>query len=453
MKKKVITPNIVDGGNAIPLGSNYYYMTGRKHKTGGIDIGKNPNTGLEVEDGEIMHLTDNNVKVFSSVPFLNGKSPAQKVLGGDNPNNVFKQQENYKDKNNLNDDGSKNKKAMGGLSRNKDYGSKDKPYPKVNSKDFAGGGRSYPIPTKSDAIDALRLAGLHGRSDVKTKIYNKYPELKHKAKMGTKYNNELDTNTNLIMNPSTGESERSEDNKSNVRTRIKKTANNVKQYISENPDNISSGLGLLSNLTSSMIGHYANRKMLNNIKYSNAPSTRTAAKLKTNININPQLDKMRESVASYEKDIDSNTSSSRVALARKQRGRLAGVSQINELYGNKENIETELINKDKLNQQAVSDANIRDYNEWSERKSSFDNAIREKKSENTISLIDNINTGIQDVLTTGQKNRANKQNRLAIAAASPNVNPRILKDLGIKGITDKDIENWDKAYNKKVTKQ
>lgn len=67
----------------------------------------------------------------------------------------------------------------GGLSRDKDYGSKKKPYPKVKDKDFAGGGRSYPIPTKADAIDALRLAGLHGRSDVKAKVYKKYPELKH----------------------------------------------------------------------------------------------------------------------------------------------------------------------------------------------------------------------------------------------------------------------------------
>ena len=67
----------------------------------------------------------------------------------------------------------------GGLSRSKDYGSKSKPYPNVKSSDFAGGGRSYPIPTKADAVDALRLAGLHGRSDVKAKVYKKYPSLKH----------------------------------------------------------------------------------------------------------------------------------------------------------------------------------------------------------------------------------------------------------------------------------
>lgn len=71
----------------------------------------------------------------------------------------------------------------GGLT-SKDRGSSKHPYPSVSSKDFAGGGRSYPIPTKADAVDALRLAGLHGRSDVKTKVYSRYPELRHKARIG-----------------------------------------------------------------------------------------------------------------------------------------------------------------------------------------------------------------------------------------------------------------------------
>lgn len=66
----------------------------------------------------------------------------------------------------------------GNLSREEDYGSAKKPYPSVAKGDFAGGGRSYPIPTKADAIDALRLAGLHSRSDVRSKVYAKYPSLK-----------------------------------------------------------------------------------------------------------------------------------------------------------------------------------------------------------------------------------------------------------------------------------
>lgn len=72
----------------------------------------------------------------------------------------------------------------GGLT-SKDRGSSKHPYPSVSSKDFAGGNRSYPIPTKADAIDALRLAGLHGRNDVRSKVYSKYPELRKKAEDGT----------------------------------------------------------------------------------------------------------------------------------------------------------------------------------------------------------------------------------------------------------------------------
>lgn len=175
-------PNIVRGGRATNIKGNLYYMSGRKHEAGGIDIGKNPRTGLEVEDGEVVQTDSNGLKVFSAQPILNGNSPAKLVMGGANPAKVFNAQERFKEVNGINDDGTK-KKRMGGLSRNKDYGSNKKPYPSVNKKDFAGGGRSYPIPTRADAVDALRLAGLHGRSDVKAKVYKKYPDLK-KKRMG-----------------------------------------------------------------------------------------------------------------------------------------------------------------------------------------------------------------------------------------------------------------------------
>lgn len=278
-------PNIVRGGRATNIKGNLYYMSGRKHETGGIDIGKNPRTGLEVEDGEVVQTDSNGLKVFSAQPILNGNSPAKLVMGGANPAKVFNAQERFKEVNGINDDGTKKKgmggkeeiegeikkrqlgdspyedtrvqinrkgidlrkgvgKAtglkispkvlntmsklakinrvlsptieaiqsivpskeqeyveelrrynsnptkglnpkmkLGGLSRKDDYGSSKKPYPSVDKKDFAGGGRSYPIPTRADAVDALRLAGLHGRSDVKTKVYKKYPDLK-KKRMG-----------------------------------------------------------------------------------------------------------------------------------------------------------------------------------------------------------------------------------------------------------------------------
>lgn len=66
----------------------------------------------------------------------------------------------------------------GNLSRDKDYGSKKKPYPMVPADDFAGPHRSYPIPTKANARDALRLAGLHGNESVRRKVLAKYPSLK-----------------------------------------------------------------------------------------------------------------------------------------------------------------------------------------------------------------------------------------------------------------------------------
>lgn len=104
--------------------------------------------------GVIDNLTSNDIVAFKNSPIFKDRYINIKKYGG------------------------KTKKELGGLNRNKDYGSKDKPYPKVKSSDFAGGGRSYPIPTKADAVDALRLAGLHDRSDIRTKVYRKYPELK-----------------------------------------------------------------------------------------------------------------------------------------------------------------------------------------------------------------------------------------------------------------------------------
>ena len=715
-------PNIVRGGIAIPIKGkkNYYYMKGRKHETGGIDIGKNPRTGLEVEDGEIMHISNNDIKVFSAQPFLNGKSPVQKVMNGEDPNQVFKEQENYKDRNNINDDGTKNnrnkknksrygtkknvfekireiqgltnnvstlenpiissdytpnydntevgklinysenpdsigfdrvnrrwyapkkkgfdkdnfgmgidkhtggnikdkikkdskgkeyiteederelrykriksasqsakrridfirkyynnegnvtetkealitnliynrgsgrtareyfnpedekyipmqkailegtddevreeinkiyreanlanrdslindfykkrnKKRMGGLSRSKDYGSKSKPYPKVKNNDFAGKNRSYPIPTKADAIDALRLAGLHGRSDIRSKVYNRYPELRKKAKAGGVYSVTVNGKTTLHMNPSTGNWTKVKfDNRDKAKTGTKINYRNQPNLVkikspiengelpftfpkitSESIDNnlvkipatntknenkkssnnfnfdINDGIGIASNIIGGLISYGANKNMLNRLKYSNLPVAKRATKLKTNVNINPQLDAIREQTGQIEEQIDNNTASSRVALARKQRVRNNAIRNINQLYSEKENIENNLINKDRINQQIIANENIDEYNKWAENKTNFENLVREKKSENEISLINNINSGIQNTISNIQQRETFDNNVRAIAAGNPNVNPRILKALGIRGITDKMIEDWDKAYGKKYNK-
>ena len=434
MKHKVLKPNVVRGGIAIPLGANYYYMSGRKHKDGGIDIGKNPRTGLEVEDGEVMHINKDNVKVFSSVPFLNGKSPAQKVMGGENPNKVFNQQEEFKDKYNMNDDGTKRssrKAKHGGLySITVNGRTKLRMYPStgglIQSDKMEFGGRRKA---------RLGVTNTKSKNNILPKI-----NIGHVEPIGIT-NTPMNVSKN-IKNIPINYNYKSTDNAIPFRYKIK-------QYIKDNPQTVSDGLGLASNIIGGLITRRKNNRMLNKLKYSDAPIAAKAAKLKTRININPQLDKMRESLSEYERNIDNNTSSSRVALARKQQARLANTLQTNELYGNKENTETELINKDKLNQQTVADANIREYNLWQEKKAAFNNAVLEKKAENDVSLFNTINSGIQDIISRGEKRNSERQTRLAMMAANPNVNPRILKGMGIKGITDEDVAAYDKTYGKK----
>lgn len=191
---------ITDGGDATKIGNNTYLLRGGSHEdvnetgqTGiGINVGGNE---VEAEGGEVAQKKNGALRIFSAQPILgNGMSPAQAILRGYNKDKVFSQQQAFKKRNGLKDDGSRLRN--GGLT-SKDRGSSKHPYPSVSSKDFAGGGRSYPIPTKADAVDALRLAGLHGRSDVRSKVYSKYPSLRPKAAFGDwirtnragKYNN------------------------------------------------------------------------------------------------------------------------------------------------------------------------------------------------------------------------------------------------------------------------
>lgn len=180
---------ITDGGDATKIGNNTYLLRGGSHEdvnetgqTGiGINVGGNE---VEAEGGEVAQKKNGALRIFSAQPILgNGMSPAQAILRGYNKDKVFSQQQAFKKRNGLKDDGSRLRN--GGLT-SKDRGSSKHQYSSVSSKNFAGGGRSYPIPTKADAVDALRLAGLHGRSDVKAKVYSRYPELRKKAEIGTR---------------------------------------------------------------------------------------------------------------------------------------------------------------------------------------------------------------------------------------------------------------------------
>ena len=713
-------PNVVAGGIAQSLGNNFFYMNGRKHSQGGIDIGPSDKTGIEVEDGEVVETNGNELKVYSAQPIINGVSPAKLVMGGANPNKVFKAQEDFKNRNRINDDGTKykeggkiyqapdeykrqiaesgsiiiggyptiagnrnykfikgltkasrigrtatnlinlsrqkiydlankidntwinqgikevyrttigkygsnlprtidyinknnineNKKAMGGLSRDKDYGSKKKPYPSVAKKDFAGGHRSYPIPTKADAVDALRLAGLHGRSDVKAKVYNKYPELRKKGNtglivsisgnvknglihspsptgglrdkfavggtrinrhgrtweydeqvgayapitnrtinrtsaypinksargetiVGSDYtfrngrwsknnttNNNVNTNTNksnidngnrrpqyyaerrlplfedgagitsglvragwshgnnkdvsmnntnipsLSKTKSSGKTPRGGRSKSSqstqsISTKTPPTAvynrnlpkveasipttlpvsTNIPAKGTTSSDGKGQGkfknltttdwIGLGSNVAGSLASYFASKRAINKMRGPGQPTLISANKLKTKYNINPQLDRIRENKFEAYRDIDSNTASSRVSLARKQRVRNAAGQAANELYGNKENIETNLINQDRRNQQSVRQFNAQQYNQYIDRKAAFDNGIREAKVTNINNLFSGINAGIQDMISRYENRKALNNTIGAMRASAPNVDDRIMRDAGV----------------------
>lgn len=597
-------PNVVAGGIAQPLGNNFFYMNGRKHSQGGIDIGPSDKTGIEVEGGEVVETNGNELKVYSAQPIINGVSPAKLVMGGANPNKVFKAQEDFKDRNKINDDGTI--KAMGGLSRDKDYGSKKKPYPSVAKKDFAGGHRSYPIPTKADAIDALRLAGLHGRNDVKAKVYNKYPELRKKGNVGLvvsingnvknglihspsstgglrdkfavggtrinrhgrtweydekigayvpitnrtisrtsaypinksargetivgsdytfrngrwSKNNNVNTNTNkpnidngnrrpqyyaerrlplfedgagitsglvkagwshgnnkgvsmnntnipsLSATKSSGKTPRRGQSKSSQSTQSTSTktpptavynrnlpkieanipttlpvSTNIPAKGTTSSDGKGQGkfknlttadwIGLGSNVAGSLASYFASRRAINKMRGPSQPTLISASKLKTKYNINPQLDRIREDKFEAYRDIDSNTASSRVSLARKQRVRNAAGQAANELYGNKENIETNLINQDRRNQQSVRQFNAQQYNQYIDRKAAFDNGIREAKVTNINNLFSGINAGIQDMISRYENRKALNNTIGAMRASAPNVDDRIMRDAGV----------------------
>ena len=189
-------------------------------------------------------------------------------------------------------------------------------------------------------------------------------------------------------------------------------------------------IGLGANTIGSLVSGISNREIIKSMRYSNAPTPVAAAKLKTRININPQIDKLRETVNRYYRDVDANTASSRVALARKGRASVDALLKSNELYGNKENIETQLINQDKMNQQAVRARNIEQYNRWAAGKADFENKKREMLADNTTSMMEGLNSGIQDLIGRIEVRRNNNNTLAMISASNPNVTGQLLRDVG-----------------------
>lgn len=436
---------IVEGGTAIPIKKDSFLLKGRKHNTGGIviDAGK---TGVEAEGGEVVQVTPKQLKVFSAQPILNGNSPAELVQKGAKPSKVFNAQESFKDRNGLNDDGTKKKrnmrtitgkKKLGGLSRKKDYGSDKKPYPSVKSKDFAGGGRSYPIPTKADARDALRLAGLHGRSDVRAKVYKKYPELK-KSALGSRtrllkdnYNNfglEKDYTSSFAPNVLT------KANMNSVKTNnvvlgkpvgtsinpssspLSKVRSGFKNFISGvGGEVISAGIGALGNIISGI----TNKNSINNIQAPARPRTIVPARMRTTYNINPQLAESRNSERNMARIIDSNTSSSSGKIARIQSLANRGVLERNKLRGIKENVETDLLNRSALNRQRVEAANNQVLNTHDNLVTQIENEKVQARANNRTNVIEGLTSAIRDYQLGVDKRRSEENAVAAMMSANP----------------------------------
>lgn len=757
-------PNVVAGGIAQPLGNNFFYMNGRKHSQGGIDIGPSDKTGIEVEDGEVVETNGNELKVYSAQPILNGASPAKLVMGGANPDKVFKAQENFKDKNGINDDGTKAKYGkekyvvksdntrvtpimesprnsgikqgdfiyhpetyrianntlekvparkevnmtpleqinpefdilLGGagvlrgvdkatkvamaldknisrtshnvnnklgklLSKNyRKYVEKqfNKQYRKAINKEIAKHGitddelkeyieskgihpehKKYNVITSEKLVKSSRNEGnpyqhfiftgdvgkqglevidivdvnsdkfkgipytrdhfgkytkgysrksrklggknmivsisgnvknglihspsstgglrdkfavggtrinRHGRTweydeqigayvPITNRTINRtsaYPinkSARGETIVGSDYtfrngrwskNNTTNNNTNksnidnsnrrpqyyaerrlplfedgagitsglvragwshgnnkgistnntnilsLSETKSNGKTPRGGRSKSKQSTQsiptktpptavynrnLPKVEANIPTTLPVSTSTPAKGttssdgkgqgkfknlttadwIGLGSNVAGSLASYFASRRAINKMRGPGQPTLISANKLKTKYNINPQLNRIREDKFEAYRDIDSNTASSRVSLARKQRVRNAAGQAANELYGNKENIETNLINQDRRNQQSVRQFNAQQYNQYIDRKAAFDNGIREAKVTNINNLFSGINAGIQDMISRYENRKALNNTIGAMRASAPNVDDRIMRDAGV----------------------
>lgn len=438
--RKGVVPLVAEGGTAIPIKKDSFLLKGRKHNTGGIVIGKGKNS-IEAEGDEVVQITPKQLRVFSAQPILNGNSPAELVQKGAKPSKVFDAQERFKDRNNLNDDGTKKKrnmrtitgkKKLGGLSRKKDYGSDKKPYPSVKSKDFAGGGRSYPIPTKADARDALRLAGLHGRSDVKAKVYKKYPELKNKkATLGT-FGSLTGANRRLLaLNqnvPSAGITAGAKiinPSASSIKPMNLSSNNGSKGFNLfkgiDKGEAISSGIGAFGTLISGLLNKGSIDKT--SAPQVPAPQLVTPAKLKTNININPELSENRENELRINRLIRGNTGSSAAALARIQSNSYRSLSERNKLRSHKENLETQLQNQDAMNRQQVASANAQQVNEANRFNSlstiQTANDKVQATANNRTQMIEGVTSAVRDYQLGMDKRRSEENATAAIMSANP----------------------------------
>lgn len=191
-------------------------------------------------------------------------------------------------------------------------------------------------------------------------------------------------------------------------------------------------IGIGANSLASVAGFINNATMLNSLQEPIAPAPAYAAKLKTTVNVAPQLNTVDSGVNRMISDTNDNTASSNVAASRNIAARLTGMANKNQIYGNKENAETELINKDKLNQQEVHNANALQYNQYLNNLAAFRNNVADKRSENINGLINGLNSGVQDFLTKKEQ-RTNFRNTIKASLVS-NPDAALLMGNAFKGL-------------------
>lgn len=562
-----VVPIINRGGYAVPLNSSVALLRGDKHSNGGIDIGVGKNR-IEAEGGEVVKIDGNKMKILSAQPILNGQSPADKVINNpEKANEVFEQQENYKDRMGLNDDGTskfkrggkrniaakidtdalsdaKNLAAAKGANI-KSYGVSDiisktagnnEGLKEVNRKRPVE--ESQPKLTKrqrfNKAFAEARKAGVK-TFEFEGGIYG--TQLTTETKPATKSvvkpvvksvvksdktmtepviqqtdKNVSETPTDSISKPNIASTYRSDtiaSNKTNVqqtsseqviqkplqtvdrskkgvrvstnfgdlekggigfdiggktyyaatekdknifinkfgsKNKFKlggKAALGKKSFIDDigvnKSDIIGAGISLAGNLASGIAGLVATNKM----KSPSAPVSYTPSKLKTNYNIAPQLSQLERLRARNVQDIDANTASSVASLSRKQRLDTDITDRANILRGEKENIETELINRDLLNQQQQRDKSTAQYNAYQDKVSEFNNQKIASRNAAVNNMIAGITTAAGDLLTRGETRKRESQEQALILASSPDMSPALLAQKGYK-YTRSEMEDFVK---------
>ena len=463
---------ITDGGDATKIGNNTYLLRGGSHEdvnetgqTGiGINVGGNE---VEAEGGEVAQKKNGALRIFSAQPILsNGMSPAQAILRGYNKDSVFSQQQAFKKRNGLKDDGSKLRN--GGLT-SKDRGSSKHPYPSVSSKDFAGGGRSYPIPTKADAVDALRLAGLHGRNDVRSKVYSKYPSLRKKSLLGgcsrpvkgmrskaatgifvpfnkryTSIYDAPDYNSDYNGGNVLGNGEVTVTAKKIKPTFMKPNndamnlikvpkeevpyipqKHNRSRTIFSGGDYLGLGIDTLAALSTGLVNYNTAGKYT---LPDRAPIIQ-ASKLPTTYNVNPEIEEVKRYRDRLTGQTFNNTSSSVAALNRSGAINLDALSNLSKLWATKENEENKMLTEDAKNQQTVAAQNAQ--NELARQ-----SEIARIKNESIQAKGDALNVGLSGLSqawtnfwTAGRTAYEDDQSRRAMIASSKEATPTRLSEM------------------------